>query len=28
MTADILFVGMQLFRRKRQKHVRFMDGEH
>jgi len=26
MNADVLFVGTQLFRRKRQKHVRFMDG--
>jgi len=26
MKADVLFVGMQLFSRKRQKHARFMDG--
>jgi len=26
MKADVLFVGTQLFRRKRQKHARFMDG--
>jgi len=26
MKADVLFVGTQLFRRKRQKYARFMDG--
>jgi len=26
MKADFLFVGTQLFRRKHQKHERFMDG--
>ena len=26
MKADILFAGTQLFRRKRQKQARFMDG--
>jgi len=26
MKADVLFVEMQLFRRKQQKHGRFMDG--
>jgi len=26
MKTDVLFVGTQLFRRKRQKHARFKDG--